>query len=380
MSEIALSGGTLAQSKADLMAQFVAYIDRSPKTTSTYLTNLRQYAAWLRHAGIEQPERASIILYREWLAAEHEAIKFSPVYPGWKYQTDRNGNRRRITCKPNTVKQYLQSVKQFYAWAASEGIIAADIAKGIHGPKVIAAHRKDSLTAEEVRQIEDSIDRTTEKGKRLFAMFQLAVNAGLRTVEISRANIRDIESKNGKACIFIWGKGHPEADTRKPIAHEVYEAIRAYIEARTDAHTAGSPLFVATGNRSGGQRLAPTTISTMLKQAMIEAGYNSERLTAHSLRHTTGQNVMKITGRNIYETQQYMRHSNPATTEIYLDNDTAQQDEDIARKLYAYYHGRTIRSNEAEKLADAVGNLNPEQLAQLTAIAEAMKKGGAGNG
>lgn len=377
MSEIATAGGAMIRMeqpiKNDLPAQFVAYIDRSPKTTRTYLTNLRQFVAWLRYEGIEQPQRGDIILYREWLAAEHEAIELVSEAPGWRYRMDGNGNRQRVQCKPNTVKQYLQSVKQFFSWAATEGIYPADIAKGIHGPKVTAAHRKDSLTAEEVRAIEDSIDRSSEQGKRLYAMFLLAVNAGLRTVELSRANLRDLEAKSGAACLYIWGKGHAEPDTKKPLAPGVYAALREYIEARADTHTAASPLFVATGNRSGGQRLAATTISTMLKRAMQRAGFDSERLTAHSLRHTAGQNVMQITGRNIYETQQYMRHSNPATTEIYLDNASAQQDGDIARRLYAHYHGQRT-GGPADRLAAAARRLTPAQLEQLAAIADAMRQ------
>lgn len=375
MGEIIATGGAIIGQpvKNEALAQFVAYIDRSPKTTRTYLANLRQFVAWLRFMGIDQPQRGDIILYREWLAGEHEAIELAPEAPGWRYRLDGNGNRQTVQCKPNTVKQYLQSVKQFYAWAATEGIYPADIAKGIHGPKITAAHRKDSLTAEEVQAIEASIDRSTEQGKRLYAMFLLAVNAGLRTVEISRANLRDLEAKSGAACLYIWGKGHAEPDTKKPLAPEVYAALREYIAARSDTHTAGSPLFVATGNRSGGQRLAATTISGMLKRAMQLAGFDSERLTAHSLRHTAGQNVMQITGKNIYETQQYMRHANPATTEIYLDNASAQQDGDIARRLYAHYHGQQT-GGPADRLAAAARRLTPAQLEQLAAIADAMRQ------
>ena len=70
---------------------------------------------------------------------------------------------------------------------------------------------------------------------------------------------------------------------------------------------------------------------------MQEAGYNSERLTAHSLRHTAGTAVQEMTG-DIYATQKYMRHSNPATTEIYLHTNTEMQEAGIASNLYAYYH------------------------------------------
>lgn len=91
MSEITMAGsGAMIRTgqpvKNDLLAQFVAYIDRSPKTTRTYLTNLRQFVAWLRYADIEQPARADVITFREWLAAEHEAIEWTAAAPGWRYR------------------------------------------------------------------------------------------------------------------------------------------------------------------------------------------------------------------------------------------------------------------------------------------------------
>lgn len=341
MGEIISAAGALPAQpiKGDLFAAFLRYIDRGAQTTKTYLNNLRQFLAWLRYEAIGEPQRTDIVSYRDWLSSEHDAIRLDSGSPeGWTYRTDKAGRRQRVQCKPNTVKQYLQSVKQFFAWAAGAGLYQ-DIAKGVHGPKIKEAHRKDSLTARDVLTIEESIDRSDEKGKRLYAMYLLAVNAGLRTVEISRANVRDIETKHGSACLYIWGKGHAEPDTRKPLAPAVYEAIRDYLNSRQDRVTGSSPLFAGAGNRSRGKRIASTTISTMLKGAMQGAGYDSPRLTAHSLRHTAGQNVMRITGSNIYMTQLYMRHSSPKTTEIYLDNENAAQDADLAKRLYDFYHG-----------------------------------------
>lgn len=392
MSEIITTGGALAGQ--DLFSSFIGYIDRCPKTTRTYTNNLRQFAAWTKYAGIAQPQRDDIIKYREWLAAEHDAIELDPSAPaGWTYRTDRSGNRQKVNCKPNTVKQYLQSVKQFFTWTAAEGLYP-NVAANVHAPKIKEAHRKDSLTAADVETIEKSItrradaqlaeaaaagkdvfgriQRSTEQGKRLFAIYSLAVNAGLRTVEISRANIRDIEVKNGTACLYIWGKGHAEADTKKPLAAEVYAAIKEYISCRTDNPTGASPLFVSTGNRSRGKRIAPTTISTMLKQAMQAAGFDSERLTAHSLRHTAGQNMMDITGDNIYQTQQYMRHSSPKTTEIYLDNNNAAQDAALAQRLYEHYHGSETGASAADRVQMAMQRMTPAQLEQLANIAAAM--------
>ena len=204
-------------------------------------------------------------------------------------------------------------------------------------------------------------------------MYVLAVNAGLRTIELSRANVKDIEVRNGRAVLYIWGKGHTEADARKPLAPQVYAAIKDYLNARSDRPTANSPLFVATGNRSGGQRIAETTISKILKKSMQAAGYDSDRITAHTLRHTAGTNVQEIT-QNLYVTQKYMRHANPATTEIYLHNDTERQEMQTAQELYNLYHGITDKADNRQKLEGILQGMSAAQIEQLTGIAAAMAR------
>lgn len=378
-----------------LFSDFVTWIDRGEKTTKTYIKNLRQFAAWLAYKAITRPIRQDIISYREWLTAEHDAISLDPdSVTGWKYRTDGAGAPLKVNCKPNTITQYLRSVCQFFRWTAASGIYP-DIAANIHAPKVKNnTHRKEALTVQEVLTIEQSIatraqeqeqtaaaavkdtagriQRSTEQGKRLLAIYLLAVNAGLRTVEISRANIKDFETKGGQAWLYIWGKGHAEPDQKKPIAPEVAAAIMDYLNTRTDRMTQTSPLFVSTGNRSGGKRIAETTISRMLKAAMKGAGYNSERLTAHSLRHTAGTAVQELTG-NLYQTQKYMRHSNPATTEIYLHNETEKQEAGIAQRLYNLYHGKdSTDSTQRATLEAIIENMTPDQVDQLAKIAAAM--------
>lgn len=381
----------------NLFTDFINWIDRSEKTAYTYLKNLKQFYVWLKYSAISKPDRTDIINYRSWLLSEHEALTLdeSTVH-GWQFRTDKNGELIKVNCKPNTVKQYLQSVRQFFTWTAANGIYP-NIAANIHAPKINAdEHKKDSLTASDVLQIESSIlleasertasagtetkdtagriQRSTEQGKRLYAMYLLAVNAGLRTIELSRANIKDLETKGGKTYLYIHGKGRNEADQKKPIVKEVKAAIDDYLKSRSDNYNMNSPLFVSTGNRSKGKRIATTTISTMLKQAMKAAGYDSERLTAHSLRHTTGENVMKITGSNIYKTQMYMRHANPKTTEIYLNNDSSEQDETIATQLYNSYHNTQTDNNTAlaENIITIMQGMNAAQLQQLKTLTAAL--------
>ena len=100
---------------------------------------------------------------------------------------------------------------------------------------------------------------------------------------------------------------------------------------------------------------------------MQAAGFDSERLTAHSLRHSTGIAVMELTGNNIYLTQKYMRHSNPATTEIYI-NSTAKEEQqaaDLANNVYDLFHGQ----QQPQAVEQIIDGLTPEQLRALAKIA-----------
>ena len=379
-----------------LFEEFITFIDRGEKTTKTYITNLRQFAAFLSYRMIRRPQREDIIAYRDYLGAEHDAIQLDAgSVNGWSYRTDARGNRYTITCKPNTVAQYLRSVCQFFRWTAANNLYP-DIAANIHAPKVKHdTHRKEALAAAEVLTIEQSItagaeakaaaaaeaekdtagrmQRADEQGKRLFAMYLLTTNAGLRTIEISRANVKDLVTKNGQTWLYIWGKGHNEPDQKMPIAPEVAAAIKEYMQSRTDRPTGTSPLFVSTGNRSKGKRIDPTTISKMLKKAMQQAGFDDERITAHSLRHSAAQAALQASGNNIYSAQKYLRHSSPATTEIYLHEDerTEQTARALAQDVYNLYHGNT-GTDPRQQLEQLIARMNPAQLAQLTNIAAAM--------
>ena len=87
---------------------------------------------------------------------------------------------------------------------------------------------------------------------------------------------------------------------------------------------------------SKGERLTPKSISTIVKQRLIDAGYNSDRLTAHSLRHTA-VTLSLIGGLPLEEVQQFARHKNISTTQIYahnLDRAKNRSEDTIANSIF----------------------------------------------
>lgn len=333
------------QFTSDLFERFIDYTDRKASTTKGYLNCIRQFMYWLNANGVQQPTRDDIKAYKQHLANSNYAT--------------------------GTQQQYLRAVKHFFKWTASEGLYP-NIADNIHGAKVRHdVHKKDALAKDDVKVIAESIDRNTEQGKRLFAMYLLCITCGLRCIEIHRANLEDIKTVNSRTYLYIQGKGHDDKDAPVLITPEVSEAINDYLLIRTGDKSGKAPLFTGTSNRSKGQRIAETTISTMLKTMLINAGYDSDRLTAHSLRHTSGTGAYKATG-NIYLAQKHQRHVDISTTQIYVHAEE-REERNTEQQVYDYYFVDEITENKQQQAINMLQQLPPDKLDKVLSFLEAIK-------
>ena len=356
MSELILTGESSLQAARafndDLFSRFIDYCDVNKITMKGYVVCIHAFTRWMQENGIHQPQRADIKAYKEYLEGS--------------------------TYKAGTKAQYMRAVKHFFRWTASEGFypnIADNIKiKGAYTKE----HKKDALGREDVPMIADTIDRETEQGKRLYAIYMLCITCGLRAVEVSRANIEDIKTKGGKTYLWVYGKGHTEADTPVLLVPEVKDALQEYLDGRRDKYTGKSPLFISTSNRPGHdehgnatKRIAPTTISQMIKKALKGAGFDSDRITCHSLRHTSGTGAYKAT-HNIYEAQKHQRHASPETTEIYV-HDEEREERDTEQQVYNYYFRQNEASNPTAEAMQIIKNLAPAKLEAALSMLRAMR-------
>ena len=217
--------------------------------------------------------------------------------------------------KPTTVKNYIIAVKRFFEWTEEAGFYP-NIAKYIKSGHLSKNFKKDYLTSSQAKKILDEIDRSTLKGKRDYAMLVTMLTMGLRTIEITRANIEDIRTKGDATVLYVQGKGHEEKDDLIRMPYHVEAAIRDYLSIRNIANPS-APLFVSTSNHNG--RMTTRSIRRIVKTAFISAGFNSPRLTAHSTRHTAAT-LSLLNGATLQQTQELLRHRNIGTTEIYAHN------------------------------------------------------------
>ena len=270
-----------------VVAYFVGYQDVKESSRQLYAKTLSQFFLWVEKTGrdLSQMTRTDILEYEDSLKEEG--------------------------LSPLTIGSYLVAVRKFYEFAESEKVYP-NIAKGVKSPKKENLYQKNYLHRDEIERLFSVYE---EKSLRDFAIVNLLVRTGLRTIEVVRANVGDIDIVNGKRVLYVWGKGHEEKDDFVVLTDKTYLPIRRYLDSRKGVKP-GEPLFSSESRQNYGERLTTMTISTIAKKALREIGLDSHSYTAHSLRHTTASMILEKGG-TLFDVQKVLRHTSVNTSQIY---------------------------------------------------------------
>ena len=291
MEALALRDNTAIQTgftfSEELYERFLAYLDASPKTIATYNRAIRQFMKYVEEHEISQPTRETVLAYREELKVGHKA---------------------------STVTSYIVALRLLFQWTAQEGFYP-NIAEHVKGAKLTKEHKKDYLTASQIKDIMASIDQSTPQGRRDYAIFALMVCGGLRDIEVHRAQVQDLRTLGDSTVLYLLGKGREDKAEYVKVPPVVEKAVRSSLADRESVKP-NDPLFISLSNNSKGKQISTRSISGLIKDILKKAGYNSDRLTAHSLRHSA-VTLSLLGGEKLEEVQQFARHKNIATTLIY---------------------------------------------------------------
>lgn len=291
---VKVSGKMVKVGNADdwrgVIATFVAAQDVKESSRNLYTRTLTQYFKWIQEQGkaINLLTRQDILEYKDSLhSAGLSAL---------------------------TIGSYIVAVRKFYEWAEAEKLYP-NIAKGIKTPKRVQAFKKQHLTDNKSAEL---LQHFQSLSLRDYAIVNLILRTGLRTIEVVRADVGDITFKGDRRILKIWGKGHTEKDDFVVLSDKAYEPIRAYLETRKRAK-AGEPLFTSMSRQNSGERLTTRTISHLCKEGLQAIGLDGKEFTAHSLRHTTAVAILKHGG-SITDVQEVLRHTSPVTSQIYTES------------------------------------------------------------
>lgn len=292
-----VSHGSLIATPAtpgELIAEFTAWLELavssgelSRSTATTYRQGLRRFTAWLE--------------------AESVASVGPDELRSWRSSLLADG------AKPSSVNVWLSGVRAFYAWACERGRLAHNPAASVKGAKRAAAnkrHSRDALTSEEAARLLE-LPLSARDG----AIVRLMLYTGARSVEVSRARVEDIVSREGELVLLVQGKGR-SSDEREELVlvHPAMQrALMAWLTERGDEP---GPLFTSASDRNMGGELSLPAIRAIVKGALRAAGIVRPGITTHSLRHTSVTQLLRRGG-SLRQAQTLARHASPTTTAIY---------------------------------------------------------------
>jgi integrase/recombinase XerC/integrase/recombinase XerD len=216
-----------------------------------------------------------------------------------------------------TVSTYLVVVRRFFAWLESQKLYP-NIALSLKGMKKIRGFRKECLTIDQTKDVISMIDQETLAGKRDFAIINILLRTGLRTIELQRADVSDVIQSGGEAKLYIQGKGRDSKDDFVILTGAALKPLRNYLSCREGIKN-NQPLFASLSDRNNGKRMTTRSLSRIAKNALVSAGLNSPKLSAHSLRHTAITTAL-LAGATLQEVKGMARHDNINTTLIYSHN------------------------------------------------------------
>lgn len=226
----------------------------------------------------------------------------------------------------STVQMYLVAVRLFFAFLCKQKIIAENPceAGGLKlqaGVTVTREHKRDYLSAAQVKAMFAAMPSDTVMAKRNRALVALMTTAGLRCCEVQRAQCGDMRMKGDSLTLEIQGKGHTSKDAYVKIEPTVEKWIREYLAARFGNKSIKNSdyLFVSTSRNHTADKddmLSTQAVRAIVKDAMKLIGFNDSRHSAHSLRHTACTLALKA-GEDLSAVQMMMRHKRVETTLIY---------------------------------------------------------------
>lgn len=286
-----LSNQSIVTSLPNYIEDFLRSIDIRENSKGTYQRALRQFFTFLCDKTIYDLIDNDILYYKNHL--------------------------KELGLSAYTITSYLVVVRRFFAWTESKKIYP-NIARSIKGMKAPKGFRKECLTGEQTNDLLTQFGLDTLQAKRDFAIINILLRTGLRTIELQRANIGDISQTGGEAKLFIQGKGRDSKDDFVILTQASLKPLRDYLRYRPNTSD-NEPLFTSVSDRNNGKRIGTRSLSRIVKNALISAGLDNKKLSAHSLRHTAITSAL-IAGASLQEVKGMARHTNINTTLVYSHN------------------------------------------------------------
>ena len=221
----------------------------------------------------------------------------------------------KLHSNPASVGSVVAALRGYFRYRASLG----DAVQGLIGAVAYPANWQLSslpktLTAEEVEQLVGSLGEPGPSMRRADAIVRCALDLGLRSGEVARLSLDDIDWRAGTITLRHT-KGRREDVLPLPAA--TAKAIAAYLK-QERPRTRNRAVFVRhVAPRD--EPVGPDLVRKTIRQAFARAGLPYTR--SHLLRHTMANRLLAA-GSSLKEVADVLRHRSLNTTLIYAKLDS----------------------------------------------------------
>jgi site-specific recombinase XerD len=170
-----------------------------------------------------------------------------------------------------------------------------------------------SMTAADVQRVLDSVDRSTDVGVRDFAIITLVARLGLRSIEVARLELHDVDWRAGELVV----RGKARRQDRLPLPAEVGEALVAYLSRGRNPEGARQLFLTCRAPRGP---IRADLVGDVVERTCLRAGL--PHVGPHRLRHALAGELLRQ-GAGLRAISQVLRQQDLATTALYAKVDLA---------------------------------------------------------
>ena len=208
--------------------------------------------------------------------------------------------------KPRTIARYIVSIKQFFKYLLIEKIITEDPTINIRTPK-LSVSLPDILSLQEIEQLLESPDDSTNIGQRDSTMLEVLYGTGIRVSELINLELNGLNFDLG--YIMVMGKGSKERIV--PLGSIALRKVKSYIEYGRNALLKDKSPDYLFLNRNG-KMMTRQGFWKNLRQYVIKSGIN-KTVTPHTIRHTFATHLLER-GADLRTIQILLGHSDISST------------------------------------------------------------------
>lgn len=233
-----------------------------------------------------------------------------------------NSYLRSMEASNTTIARRVSSLRQFFAFLNSEGIIPHNPALKLEFPK------KPKLLPKALSQVEMDalfkvLDSNDDEGIRLTAMLEVLYSTGMRITELVSLKMQSlqisshIQGKHVGEYLLIKGKGGKERIVL--LSKPAIDALEGYLKIRSNfigKKQTSEWLFPSPNQQQQIAHLTRQRFGQLLKDLAIKANLDPKKVSPHKIRHSFATHMLS-NGANLRVIQELLGHSDISSTQIY---------------------------------------------------------------